>query len=151
MNIKVLLCNCKGLCDSFKATDFNTLPFQVESEVDVSYVSLHPQTCGQGGNQFLADIMKTADEETYILSAACAPAAQEKLFKKIMRQTGFPAARFIPVDIRMTDNDGVLARIREKVEEMLQVKNPDVAESEEEAGSSCCAGFVLEEEEQKIS
>ncbi len=85
MKIKVLLCNCKGLCDSFKNTDFNTLPFQVESELDVAYVSLHPQTCGQGGNQFLADIMRSADSDTYILSAACAPAAQDKLFRKIMR------------------------------------------------------------------
>jgi len=40
-----------------------------------------------------------------------------------MRQTGFPPERFIPVDIRMTDNEGVLARIREKVEELLQREN----------------------------
>jgi heterodisulfide reductase subunit A-like polyferredoxin len=126
MKIKVLMCNCKGLCDSFQKTDFNTLPFQVESELDVAYVSLHPQTCGQGGNQFLADIMRNADGETYILSAACAPAAQDKLFRKIMRQTGFPADRFIPVDIRMTDNDGVLERIGEKVKEIL--KDEDTSE-----------------------
>ena len=120
MKIKVLLCNCKGLCGSFQKNDFNTLPFQIESEVDVAYVSLHPQTCGQGGNQFLTDILNTADKDTYILSGACAPEAQEKLFKKVLRQTGFPAERFIPLDIRMTDNDGVLARIREKVEELLK-------------------------------
>ena len=118
MKIKVLLCNCKGLCASFQRNDFNTLPFQIESELDVEYVSLHPQTCGVGGNQFLMDVMKSAGEDTWILSAACAPEAQQKLFKKAMRLTGFPAARFIPVDIRMTDNDGVLARIREKVREM---------------------------------
>lgn len=123
MKIKVLMCNCKGLCDSFKSTDFNTLPFQVESELDVTFVSLHPQTCGQGGNEFLADIMRSADRDTYILSAACAPAAQEKLFRKVMRQTGFPAERFVPVDIRMTDNEGVLQRIREKVEEILKREN----------------------------
>lgn len=119
MKVKVLMCNCKGLCDSFKNTNFNTLPFQVESETDVAFVALHPQTCGQGGNQFVSDILQTADEETYILSAACAPVAQEKLFRKIMRQTGFPAERFIAVDIRMTDNEGVVERIREKVEELV--------------------------------
>ena len=35
MEIKVLLCNCKGLCDSFKDSDMNTLPFAVESDLDV--------------------------------------------------------------------------------------------------------------------
>jgi len=110
----------QGLCDSFKKTDFNTLPFQIESDVEVDYVSLHPQLCGQGGNEFITDVLNSAGPDTYIVSAACAPAAQEKLFRKIMRQTGFPAERFIPVDIRTTDNDGVVARVREKVEEILK-------------------------------
>lgn len=137
MKIKVLMCNCKGLCDSFKDTNFNTLPFQVESELDVAYVALHPQTCGQGGNQILADIMKSADSDTYILSAACAPAAQDKLFRKIMRQTGFPAERFIGVDIRMTDNDGVLERIRQKVEELLQREDASKQLTPEDLMGAC--------------
>jgi len=58
MKIKILLCNCKGLCPSFKNTDMNTLPFQVESELDVDYAIVHPQLCGQGGNEVLADIMR---------------------------------------------------------------------------------------------
>jgi heterodisulfide reductase subunit A-like polyferredoxin len=120
MKIKVLLCNCKGLCASFRNTDMNTLPFQIESELDVQYTVLHPQLCGQGGNEALMDAMKTADSETYILCGACAPEAQEKLFKKVMRLTGFPTERFIPVDIRQTDNDGILNRLREKVEELVK-------------------------------
>jgi len=136
MKIKVLMCNCKGLCDSFKDTDFNTLPFQVESELDVAYVALHPQTCGQGGNQCLADIMRNADKEIYILSAACAPNAQDKLFRKLMRQTGFPPERFIAVDIRMTNNEGVLERIREAVERLLQ-KDVSRERSEEEVACAC--------------
>lgn len=127
MKIKVLLCNCKGLCASFKDNDFNTLPFQVESEVDVAYVSLHPQTCGQGGNEFLSDILRSADEETYVLSGACAPEAQEKLFKKVLRKNGFPPDRFIAVDIRMTDNEGVLSRIRQKVEELVRAESGAMA------------------------
>lgn len=123
MRIIVLLCNCKGLCKSFSESDFNTVPFQIESDLDVSYVALHPQTCGQGGNAFLADIMKTAGKDTYIVSAACAPEAQDKLFKKVMRLTGFPSDRFIPVDIRMTNNDGVIERIREKVAGLLEREN----------------------------
>jgi heterodisulfide reductase subunit A-like polyferredoxin len=122
MKIKVLLCNCKGLCGSFKDTDMNTLPFQVESELDVQYTLLHPQLCGQGGNEALMDVMKNADQDTYILCGACAPEAQEKLFKKIMRITGFPADRFIPLDIRMTDNEGIVERLRKKVEEIVRKK-----------------------------
>lgn len=122
MNIKILLCNCKGLCQSFKDSDFNTLPFQIESDLDVKYVVVHPQLCGQGGNEVLADIFRESakDPDTFIVSGACAPEAQEKLFQKLMRKTGFDPKRFVPVDIRSTNNDGILAAIREKVEALLR-------------------------------
>lgn len=122
MTIKVLLCNCKGLCQSFKDSDFNTLPFEVESELDVKYAVLHPQLCGQGGNEVLADIFRESakDPETYIVSGACAPEAQEKLFQKLMRKTGFDPKRFVPVDIRGANNEGVLAVLREKVEALVR-------------------------------
>lgn len=121
MKIKILLCNCKGLCKSFDKSDFNTLPFQLESELEVEYAVLHPQLCGQGGNQALADIFRQSagEPDTYILSGACAPDAQQKLFQKLMRKSGFDPRRFVAVDIRNTDNDGILDRIRETVEGML--------------------------------
>jgi heterodisulfide reductase subunit A-like polyferredoxin len=124
MKIKVLLCNCKGLCPSFKNSDMNTLPFQVESELDVQYTMVHPQLCGQGGNEALADVLRSADQDTFILSGACAPEAQEKLFKKLLRVTGFPAGRFIALDIRGTDNEGILARLQQKVQEVLAKAEP---------------------------
>ena len=121
MKIKVLLCNCKGLCQSFKDSDFNTLPFEVESELDVQYAMLHPQLCGQGGNEVLADIFRESakESETYIVSGACAPEAQDKLFQKLMRKTGFDPKRFVPLDIRSTNNEGILARLKEKVEALV--------------------------------
>jgi heterodisulfide reductase subunit A-like polyferredoxin len=146
MKIKVLMCNCKGLCDSFKQTDFNTLPFQVESELDVAYVALHPQTCGPGGNQVLADIMRSADADTWIVSAACAPEAQDKLFRRLMRQTGFPPERFVPVDIRMTDNEGVVQRIREKVEQLLQRESEKELTPEDLMGACECSQLPAEKE-----
>ncbi|MGB9612215.1 MAG: hypothetical protein ACPL7M_14685 [Bryobacteraceae bacterium] len=142
MKIKVLMCNCKGLCDSFKDTDFNTLPFQVESELEVSYVALHPQTCSQGGNEFLADIMRSSDSGTYVISAACAPNAQDKLFRKLMRQTGFPPERFIPVDIRMTNNEGVLERIREAVGRIVQKEDASRHAAEEELPTTCSCSQI---------
>jgi heterodisulfide reductase subunit A-like polyferredoxin len=122
MNIKILLCNCKGLCPSFKDSDFNTLPFVLESELDVKYAVLHPQLCGQGGNEVLAEILRESarDPDAYIVSGACAPEAQEKLFQKLLRKTGFDPKRFIAVDIRQTNNDGILAVIKDKVEALLR-------------------------------
>jgi heterodisulfide reductase subunit A-like polyferredoxin len=120
MNIKVLLCNCKGLCASFKETDMNTLPFQVESDLDIQYAVVHPQLCGQGGNQVLTEVLReSADPQTYVVSGACAPEAQAKLFKKVLRNAAFDEKRFVPVDIRGTDNDGILNRLKERVEALL--------------------------------
>ena len=93
------------------------MPFQIESELEVQYTVLHPQLCGQGGNAVLREVLSKADEDTYVLSGACAPEAQEKLFKKLLRVTGFPAERFVTVDIWGTDNDGILARL--KMEEIV--------------------------------
>jgi len=124
VKIKVLLCNCKGLCQSFKDSDFNTLPFEGESELDVQYTMLHPQLCGQGGNEVLADIFRESaqDPETYVVSGACAPEAQDKLFQKLMRKTGFDPKRFIAVDVRHTDNAGILLRLKETVEALVRAR-----------------------------
>jgi heterodisulfide reductase subunit A-like polyferredoxin len=100
----------------------NTLPFQIESDLDVKYTVLHPQFCGQGGNALLAEILResAADPDTYIVSGACNPEAQEKLFKKVLRQTGFDEKRFVALDIRSTDNAGILERLRQTVENLVK-------------------------------
>ena len=120
MEIKVLLCNCKGLCDSFKDSDMNKLPFEVESDLDVKYTVLSPQLCGQGGNSVLEEAMKSSRPDGYLLVGACAPKTQEKLFKKLIRTTGFNDKHFVPVDIRGTDNKGIMDRLREAVEGILK-------------------------------
>lgn len=129
MKIKVLLCNCKGLCPSFSNADMNTLPFEIESELDIQYSVLHPQLCGQGGNAVLADVLRqaAADPETYVVVGACAPEAQAKLFKKLMRETGFDEKRFVPLDIRKTDNAGIVERLREAVDAILKRREQPVA------------------------
>lgn len=122
MKIKLLLCNCKGLCPSFQDTDMNTLPFEVESELDIEYAVLHPQLCGQGGNAMLVDVLReaAAEPDTYVVVGACAPEAQVKLFKKVLRDTGFGEKRFVPLDIRQTNNEGILARLKETVETVVK-------------------------------
>ena len=78
----------------------------------------------QGGYAVLAEILResASDPETYIVSGACAPEAQLKLFKKVLRNTGFAEKRFIAVDIRGTNNEGILARVKEKVEELVKAR-----------------------------
>lgn len=122
MKVKILLCNCKGLCPSFKDTDMNTLPFEIEAELDVQYSVLHPQLCGQGGTALLTEILReaAAEPDTYVISGACAPEAQTKLFKKVLRNTGFDERRFVAVDIRRTNNDGILAVLKEAVERLAR-------------------------------
>ncbi len=126
MKIKTLLCNCKGLCPSFKNTDMNTLPFELESDLDISYAIVHPELCGQDGNEILEDVLRAAeqDEDTYVVVGGCAPEAQKKLFKKILRNTGFPEDHFVPVDIRGTNNHGILERLREKIQAVVDSKKP---------------------------
>jgi len=111
VKIKILLCNCKGLCPSFQNADMNTLPFMVESELDVQYTIVHPQLCGQGGNEVVTDIMRrsAADPDTYIIGGACAPEAQFKLFKKVMRNR--KSARAFLIEAGILDRTGTsLAR-----------------------------------------
>lgn len=124
MKIKTLLCNCKGLSDSFKKMDINTLPFEIESELDVDYTIVHPQLCGQSGNEILEDVLCSAedDPDTYVIVGACSPKAQMKLFKKVLRSTGFDEEQFIPVDIRETKNQGILERLQQKVQALVNTK-----------------------------
>jgi heterodisulfide reductase subunit A-like polyferredoxin len=107
----------------------NTFPFMAESELDVQYAIVHPQLCGQGGNAVMTDILREAaqDPETIVVGGACAPEAQFKLFKKIMRNTGFDEKRFIPLDIRGTTNEGILARLKEAVDALLRPQEQKAA------------------------
>ena len=73
MKIKTLICNCKGLCPSFENTDMNTLPFEIESRLDVDYAIVHPQLCGMGGTRVMEDVLRSAesDSETLVIVGAC--------------------------------------------------------------------------------
>lgn len=122
MEVKVVLCNCKGLCPSFKETDMDTLLFDIESNLDATYAVLNAQLCRQGGNAVLRDVLRNANDETYVVVGACAPEAQVKLFKKLLRETGFDERRFIPVDIRNTNNEGLIARLKEAVQQVAQAE-----------------------------
>ena len=71
--------------------------------------------------------MKAAKPASYLLVGAYAPKAQEKLFKKLIRATGFNEKHFIPVDIRGTDNNGILDRLCEAVAGILKQEEANPA------------------------
>jgi len=118
MRVKTLICNCKGLSTSFENADMNTLPFKIESELDVDYAIVHPQLCGIAGNKVLEDVLRSADDEpdTLVIVGACGPDAQLRLFERVLRKTGFPQGSFLAVDVRDATNEGILARLRDKIE-----------------------------------
>jgi heterodisulfide reductase subunit A-like polyferredoxin len=125
MKVKTLVCNCKGL-DPFRYADMNSLAFEIESELDVSYAAVHPQLCGEGGKQLLEDVLHAAedDPDTYVLVCACAEDTQRKLFKKTLAKTEIDDKQFVPLDVRNTTNDGILDRIRERLNELADPNKP---------------------------
>ena len=120
MKIKVVLCNCRGLSSAFDS-DMNTLPFAVESELDIDYTVVHPELCGHGGREALADILKTADDDTYIICGACDPNQQEKEFESLLAAYNFPRGRFFPIDIRLATNDRVVDRLRNAIGALIGI------------------------------
>jgi len=122
MRIKTLICNCKGLCPSFKTSDMNTLPFEIESDLDVDYAVVHPQLCGMGGNRIMEDVLRSAesDPDTLVIVGACEPEAQQKLFQKLFCKTGFNQEHFVAVDIRGATNESILERLGKEIAERVQ-------------------------------
>jgi heterodisulfide reductase subunit A-like polyferredoxin len=123
MKIKTLVCNCKSLADFSKRSDMNTLPSEIEaSDLDVDYAIVHPQLCGPGGTRVLEDVLRTAedDPETFVVVAGCEQEAQRRLFQKTLRKAGFDQSHFVPVDIRDATNEGILERLRKKIEEEVR-------------------------------
>jgi len=122
VKIKTLICNCKGLSPSFKNSDMNTLPFEIESGLNVDYALVHPQLCGAGGNRIMEDVLRSAedDPDTFVIVGGCEAEAQQKLFQKLFRKTGFDQDHFVALDIRDATNEGILARLREKIEERVK-------------------------------
>jgi len=122
MRIKALICNCKGLSPSFKNSDMNTLPFEIESDLDVDYAIVHPQLCGMGGSRVMEDALRSAEDDptTLVFVGACAPEAQQKLFQKLFCKTGFDQDHFAAVDIRGLTNKEILERLGEKIGERVQ-------------------------------
>ena len=124
MRIKAVICNCKGLCPSFKNSDMNTLPFDVESGLDVDYAIVHPQLCGIGGNRVMQDVLRSAedDPDTFVIVGACEQEAQLRQFQKLFCKTGFSQDHYLAVDIRGATNNEILQRLSERLRDRVLIK-----------------------------
>ncbi|MGO8731359.1 MAG: hypothetical protein ACLQVM_01035 [Terriglobia bacterium] len=124
MKIKTLICNCKSLSPSFRDSDMNTLPAEIESGLDVDYAIVHPQLCGARGGRVMEDVLRSAedDPDTFVIVGACEVEAQKRLFQKVFRKTGFDQDHFVAMDIRDATNEGILDRLRKKIEEQVHLK-----------------------------
>lgn len=127
MKINVVLCNCSGLNKRFEKTDMNTLPFQIECDMDVHYTVVHPQLCGKGGNGMLEDLLRGAGPDTYVIVGGCSPDVQRQLLRGALEQAGFPEERLISVDIRGVDNDAAYTAIMQRVSELKERQGELVA------------------------
>jgi heterodisulfide reductase subunit A-like polyferredoxin len=132
MKIKVLICNCNGLKLTPEDLDMNTLPFEVERDVDVQYAIVHPQLCGRGGLELLRDLMRGATGDSYFVVAGCEPAEQGDLLGHILRENGFPAERFVSVPIRCSNNASAREAILEAIGRLM---------AEKKEGSMALDGF----------
>ena len=124
MKVKVLICNCNGLKFAPEDLDMNTLPFDIERDVDVQYAIVHPQLCGRGGAALLSNLLRGAEPDSYFVIAGCDPEEQHALLDYALRSVPFPEDRFIGVTIRCaTSNAEARDRILEAVGRLLASKN----------------------------
>jgi heterodisulfide reductase subunit A-like polyferredoxin len=131
MKIKVVLCNCNGIKFMPESLDMNTLPFEIESDLDVEYAVVHPQICGRGGLNMLSELLKAADEDDYFVVAGCGD-NQRQFLGHVVDEAKFPDERFVSVNIRCTDNVQARQAVLEAVGELLARKG---------AGATVSDGF----------
>lgn len=105
MKVKVLICNCNGLKLAAEDLDMNTLPYDIEVDVDVQYAIVAPQLCGRGGIALLRDLLRAAAPDDYFVVAGCGPEDEADLLGHVLNEAGFPPERFIGVTIRCASSN----------------------------------------------
>jgi heterodisulfide reductase subunit A-like polyferredoxin len=123
VNIKVIVCACDGLKFMPEGVDMNSLPFDLENDLDISYVVTHPQLCGPGGVNLLRDLLKAAGPNDYYVVAGCGPENQLHFLGHVVDQMRFPDERFLGVNIRGMDNAQARGAILEAIGDLLARKN----------------------------
>jgi heterodisulfide reductase subunit A-like polyferredoxin len=122
MKIKVVLCNCNGIKFMPESLDMNTLPFEIENDLDVEYAVVHPQLCGRGGLNMLHELLVNAAPDDHFVVAGCGE-NQVQFLGHVVDQAKFPDERFVSVNIRCSDNVQARQAILEAVGELMARNN----------------------------
>jgi heterodisulfide reductase subunit A-like polyferredoxin len=122
MKIKVVLCNCNGIKFMPEGLDMNTLPFELENDLDVEYAVVHPQLCGRGGLNMLHELLVNAAPDDYFVVAGCGD-NQVQFLGHVVDQAKFPDERFVSVNIRCSDNVQARQAILEAVGDVMARNN----------------------------
>ena len=118
MKIKILLCGCHNMKLTPERIDMNTLPAELDSDLDVKYAIMHPQLCGPGGNEILRDLLNASTRDTVLVIAGCSPATQAAYFEEVIADSGIPRHRILHVDIRGMTNEAARYAILRTVGEV---------------------------------
>jgi hypothetical protein len=105
-----------------EGVNMNTLPYEIENDIDVTYAIGHPQLCGRGGLNLLGDLLRNADPEDYFVVAGCGE-NQTQFLGHVLDETKFPEKRFVSVSIRGLDNAGARKAVLEAVGELMAAQN----------------------------
>jgi hypothetical protein len=116
MNVKTLVCNCKGF-DPFRFADMNARPVEIDVEPAAAFDGVSAQVLAEGGNQILQDVLQSAedDADTYVMVCACQEETQKKLFLKTLPNGEFDPESVTPSDFLNSAHDGFLSRIHERL------------------------------------
>jgi hypothetical protein len=102
--------------------DMNTLPFELERDLDIEYAMVHPQLCGRGGLNVLHELLVNAGPDDYFVVAGCGD-NQRQFLGHVVDDAKFPDERFVSVNIRCEDNVQARQIILEAVGDLLARKN----------------------------
>jgi len=106
-----ILCNCQGICPSFKKMDIFTVLSDIRREKIFDYVCLHPQLCVGDGEEFLKVLLAGKDTDRLYI-AGCDPGMQQKLFRDAFDDAGFDKSRLVPLDIRNKTTEEAVEAIK---------------------------------------
>ena len=106
-----ILCNCQGICPSFKKMDVMNVLNDIRREKIFDYVCLHPQLCVGDGEEFLK-VLLAGKQTDRIYIAGCDPQMQVKMFRDAFDAVGFDKSNMVALDIRNKTTEEAVKAIK---------------------------------------
>ncbi len=122
MKVKTLICHCQGL-DPSRYAARALQAFGIKSELGVAHGAVHTQFCVE---EILEELQRAVedDSDTYVMACADVEEGRKNLFKKTCSTPEYGAGNYEPLDLPHSADDGILGRIRERLEELSRAGKP---------------------------